>query len=158
MRSQVRAWSAVGANPVHDRLFCESSWCRPGSEVRIRTAVPPPLPWWTTIQHWLGGGFRRWGLRCLAPTGIRLSTMCLILLSLLYLPVVTFYVFYVARIIWFCAPPSPPWMIVKRLRELLGREILYSTTSWELFLRLQMCSNWDNNFYTPPHLGGGGGV
>ena len=36
---------AIGANPVHDRLFCEPSWNRPGSEVRIRTGAPSPPPW-----------------------------------------------------------------------------------------------------------------
>ena len=39
----------------------------------------------------------------------------------------------------------------------LGREILYATTSWKQFLRLQMCSNCDKSFYTPPPLGGGSG-
>ena len=36
---------AVAANPVYDRLFCEPSWSRPGSEVRIWTAVPSAKPW-----------------------------------------------------------------------------------------------------------------
>ena len=42
--SEVRIWTAVGANPVHHRLFCEPSWNLPGSEVRMRTAVPWALP------------------------------------------------------------------------------------------------------------------
>ena len=40
---------------------------------------------------------------------------------------------------------------------LLGREILYTTTSWKQFQRLQMCQNRDKSLYTPPPLGGGGG-
>ena len=44
-------------------------------------------------------------------------------------------------------------------RLALGREILYITTSWKQFQRLQMCQNWDNkSFYAPPPLGGGGGI
>ena len=42
--SEIRTWIAVGANPDRDRRFCESSWNRPGSEVRIQTAVPSPRP------------------------------------------------------------------------------------------------------------------
>ena len=41
--SEVRIWTAVGAYPIHERLFCEPSWNCPGSEVRIRTAVPSAL-------------------------------------------------------------------------------------------------------------------
>ena len=39
----------------------------------------------------------------------------------------------------------------------LGREILYTTTSWKWLLRLRLYQNWDKSFYTPPTLGGGGG-
>ena len=39
----------------------------------------------------------------------------------------------------------------------LGREILYTTTSWKQMLILRLCQNCDKSLYTPPPLGGGGG-
>ena len=43
------------------------------------------------------------------------------------------------------------------LSILMGREILYPTTSQKQFLRPQMHQNLNKRFYTPPPLGGGDG-
>ena len=53
----------------------------------------------------------------------------------------------------FAAPPFRRFAI-----RGLGREILYTTTSWKRHLRLRLYQNRDKSFYTPPPLGGGGGV
>ena len=36
--------------------------------------------------------------------------------------------------------------------EWMGREILYTATTWRGILRLRLCKNWDRSLYTPPPI------